>query len=169
MILSEVLSLCLDLYVLLLMGDFPDWQKVVKCTNYSAELLQQRTSDAASNALTIITEALSISSYSEKLLKMKGEALCMVCLIKFLHVFLSFSLLISSLLHFCCYLRSVLIIGFFHSASYSCGSMKRWFNFVNKLLDLLKRILAPWILLSSYQIMMVLIAITQMQGSGGGD
>lgn len=79
------------------MGDFPDWQKVVKCTNHSAELLQQRTSDAASNALTIITEALSISSYSEKLLKMKGEALCMVCLIKFLHVFLSFSLLISSL------------------------------------------------------------------------
>ncbi|KAM7505390.1 hypothetical protein LguiB_004294 [Lonicera macranthoides] len=51
-------------------------QKVIDCMNRSSELLKQKTSDAASNALGIIAEALSISCYSEKLLEMKGEALC---------------------------------------------------------------------------------------------
>jgi len=41
--------------------------------------LQQRTPDAAKDALGITNEALSISCYSEKLLEMKGEALCKVC------------------------------------------------------------------------------------------
>ena len=57
---------------------------MVDITNQSAELLQQRTSDAASKALRIIMDGLSISSHSEKLLELKGEALCMVCSISFL-------------------------------------------------------------------------------------
>lgn len=58
---------------------------MIDCANQSAELLQQRTSDAANKALNIITEALTISSHSEKLLELKGDALCMVCSIIFLH------------------------------------------------------------------------------------
>ena len=46
----------------------------------SAELLQQRTTDAAVTALEKIAEGLSISLYSEKLLEMKAEALFMVCI-----------------------------------------------------------------------------------------
>lgn len=53
-------------------------QKIAECRNRSAELLQQRTSDAAVNALEVISEGLKISIYSEKLLEMKGEALCML-------------------------------------------------------------------------------------------
>lgn len=47
----------------------------------SAELLQQRTNDAAVTALEKIDEGLSISLYSEKLLELKAEALFMVCMI----------------------------------------------------------------------------------------
>ncbi|CAK9183829.1 unnamed protein product [Ilex paraguariensis] len=61
-----------------LIGYFTDSQKVSLCMSRSAELLQQRTSDAAFSALGIVAEALSISGYSEKLLEMKGEALCTV-------------------------------------------------------------------------------------------
>lgn len=53
-------------------------QKVAECIHQSAKLLEQKNPDAALNALEIISEALSISLYSEKLLKMKGEALIMV-------------------------------------------------------------------------------------------
>lgn len=53
-------------------------QKVAEWMNQCAELLQKRTSDAAANALGLIDEALSISMYSEKLLEMKAEALCML-------------------------------------------------------------------------------------------
>jgi len=52
---------------------------VIECINRSAGLLKLGTSEAASSALELITEAMSISSYSEKLLEMKAEALCMVC------------------------------------------------------------------------------------------
>lgn len=77
--LESGVDVCLDRRTMVQAADgLQKSEKVVKCINHSAELLQQRTSDAASNALTIITEALSISSYSEKLLKMKGEALCML-------------------------------------------------------------------------------------------
>ncbi|CAN4106611.1 unnamed protein product [Withania somnifera] len=51
-------------------------QKVSEHLLQCAELLQQRTLDAAKNALGIADQALSISCYSEKLLEMKGEALC---------------------------------------------------------------------------------------------
>ncbi|KAL6960205.1 hypothetical protein U1Q18_045905 [Sarracenia purpurea var. burkii] len=52
-------------------------QKVADCMNQCAELLRQRTHNAASSALKKISDVLSISSYSEKLLEMKGEALLM--------------------------------------------------------------------------------------------
>ena len=54
------------------------FQKVADCTDQSAKLLEQKNPDAALSALEIISEALSISPYSEKLLKMKVEALIMV-------------------------------------------------------------------------------------------
>lgn len=54
-------------------------QKVVEYTNRSAKLLDQRTTDAALTALEIISEAMSVSLYSETLLEMKAEALCLVC------------------------------------------------------------------------------------------
>ncbi|GJS84762.1 phosphoethanolamine N-methyltransferase [Tanacetum coccineum] len=41
----------------------------------SAELLQLKTFESATNAMEIVIEALSVSCYSEKLLKLKGEAL----------------------------------------------------------------------------------------------
>ena len=50
-------------------------QRVDELTNRSAILLEQKSS----SALDTIAEALSISSYSEKLLEMKAEALYMVC------------------------------------------------------------------------------------------
>lgn len=52
---------------------------MAESTKHSAKLMEQRTSDATLSALQIIDEALSISSYSEKLLEMKAEALLMVC------------------------------------------------------------------------------------------
>lgn len=52
---------------------------MAKCVNQCAELIRQRTCNAAISALEVISGVLSISSYSEKLLEMKGEALLMVC------------------------------------------------------------------------------------------
>ncbi|KAH7844128.1 hypothetical protein Vadar_024623 [Vaccinium darrowii] len=53
-------------------------QNVAKCVNQCAELIQQRTCNAALSALEVISGVLPISSYSEKLLEMKGEALLML-------------------------------------------------------------------------------------------
>ncbi|KAM5549592.1 dnaJ [Rosa sericea] len=50
-------------------------QKVVECTNRSATLLERRTTEAALSALGIISEALLVSIYSEKLLEMKADTL----------------------------------------------------------------------------------------------
>ncbi|KAH7839547.1 hypothetical protein Vadar_005576 [Vaccinium darrowii] len=52
--------------------------KVAKCVNQCAELIRQRTCNATISALEVISEVLPISSYSEKLLEMKGEALLML-------------------------------------------------------------------------------------------
>lgn len=52
---------------------------MAKSVNQCDELIQQRTCNAAISALEVISGVLSISSYSEKLLEMKGEALLMVC------------------------------------------------------------------------------------------
>ncbi|CAL0329358.1 unnamed protein product [Lupinus luteus] len=54
-------------------------QKVSDLINHSAEILRRRTSSDADRALEYISEALMISSYSEKLLEMKAEVLLMLC------------------------------------------------------------------------------------------
>ncbi|KAI9083235.1 hypothetical protein K1719_034767 [Acacia pycnantha] len=53
-------------------------QKVLEFINHSVELLQRRTTSDTDSALEQIKEALMISSYSEKLLEMKAEALFML-------------------------------------------------------------------------------------------
>ncbi|KAB2608288.1 dnaJ subfamily C member 7-like [Pyrus ussuriensis x Pyrus communis] len=53
-------------------------EKVVDYTNRSTKLLDQRNTDAALTALGLVSEALSVSSYSETLLEMKAEALCLL-------------------------------------------------------------------------------------------
>ena len=54
---------------------------MAQCINQSATLLEGKSLDAALNALEIISEALSTCLYSEKLLKMKAEALIVVCIL----------------------------------------------------------------------------------------
>ncbi|KAK7307918.1 hypothetical protein VNO77_41394 [Canavalia gladiata] len=56
-------------------------QKISKLINHCDELLQTRTAVDAERALEHINEALTISSYSEKLLEMKAEALFMLSLL----------------------------------------------------------------------------------------
>lgn len=58
---------------------FAVWQNVLECMNRSTELLKRGMSSDVETALEVIAEALMISSYSEKLLEMKAEALFMVC------------------------------------------------------------------------------------------
>ncbi|XP_030453346.1 uncharacterized protein LOC115674954 [Syzygium oleosum] len=53
-------------------------QKVSECMNHAAVLLLTRTSRDVEAAVEVIAEALLISSYSEKLLEMKAEALFML-------------------------------------------------------------------------------------------
>lgn len=62
---------------------------MVDCISKYAELMQWRTSDAANSALGVITDALAISCYSERLLEMKAEALFPVCPISCLSGYLS--------------------------------------------------------------------------------
>ncbi|MCD7468674.1 hypothetical protein HAX54_007066 [Datura stramonium] len=75
--LESRINLCLDRRITIEAAEgLQKAQKVSEHLRRCAELLQQRTPDAAKNALGITNEALSISCYSEKLLEMKGEALC---------------------------------------------------------------------------------------------
>uniref|UniRef100_A0A2P2K761 J domain-containing protein n=2 Tax=Rhizophora mucronata TaxID=61149 RepID=A0A2P2K761_RHIMU len=53
-------------------------QKVAECMDHGVKLLEQRTSDAAPNALDAFEKALSISPYSERLLEMKVESMFML-------------------------------------------------------------------------------------------
>ncbi|KAF7804056.1 DnaJ-like subfamily C member 7 [Senna tora] len=70
---------CLDRRVIVEAGEgLQRAQNVAECTNYAAELLKERVSDAAGTALELLSKALSISLYSEKLLQMKAEALCLL-------------------------------------------------------------------------------------------
>ncbi|GLT45257.1 hypothetical protein SLA2020_191020 [Shorea laevis] len=74
--LGSAADVCLDRRVTVDAADgLQKAQKVAELTNHSSVLLEQKTSDAASSALDIIAEALSISSCSEELLQMKAEAL----------------------------------------------------------------------------------------------
>lgn len=71
------INLCLDRRITIEAAEgLQKAQKVSEYLHRCAELLQQRTPDAAKSALGTTNEALSISCYSEKLLEMKGEALC---------------------------------------------------------------------------------------------
>ncbi|XP_049392239.1 uncharacterized protein LOC125856681 isoform X1 [Solanum stenotomum] len=75
--LESRINLCLDRRITIEAAEgLQKAQKVSEHLHRCAELLQQRTPDAAKDALGITNEALSISCYSEKLLEMKGEALC---------------------------------------------------------------------------------------------
>ncbi|GER52519.1 heat shock protein DnaJ with tetratricopeptiderepeat [Striga asiatica] len=51
-------------------------KKVAEHIDQSSKLLQENNSNSTSTALKNISEALSISRFSERLLQMKGEALC---------------------------------------------------------------------------------------------
>ncbi|KAI3772670.1 hypothetical protein L6452_03861 [Arctium lappa] len=74
--LESVDNVCLDRRIAIEAADgLQKAQKVADYLKLSAELLEQKTYDSATNALRIIADALSISCYSEKLLHMKGEAL----------------------------------------------------------------------------------------------
>ncbi|KAK6144065.1 hypothetical protein DH2020_020885 [Rehmannia glutinosa] len=53
-------------------------KKVAECMKQAAELLERRTSNDIDCAITVISEGLLISSYSEKLLQMKVDALLML-------------------------------------------------------------------------------------------
>ncbi|KAL5546407.1 hypothetical protein UlMin_006094 [Ulmus minor] len=72
-------GVCLDRKIILDAADGQQKaQKVAECTDQSAKLLEQNNPDTVLRALKTISEALSISLYSEKLLKMKAEALIML-------------------------------------------------------------------------------------------
>lgn len=67
--------------------------------NLSIESIQRGACIDAENALRLADEALTISSYSEKFLEIKAEALFLVC-------FFNVSVFIN--LSFCCILMAVL-------------------------------------------------------------
>lgn len=52
---------------------------MAECISLSTKMLEEKTSDAATRALEMLSEAISISKFSEKLLEMKAQALHMVC------------------------------------------------------------------------------------------
>ncbi|KAL3819758.1 hypothetical protein ACJIZ3_005663 [Penstemon smallii] len=72
-------GVCLDRKITIEAADgIQKAKRVAEYTSQSAKLLQEGTHDAAKVALDNIAEALSISRYSEGLLEMKGEALCIL-------------------------------------------------------------------------------------------
>ncbi|GAB2295567.1 hypothetical protein Dimus_029728 [Dionaea muscipula] len=72
-------GVCLDRQVMIAASEgLQNGQKVMDYINRSAEFIRQRTSEAATDALELIVEALVISPYSEKLLEMKAQALCLL-------------------------------------------------------------------------------------------
>nr|KYP52002.1 DnaJ isogeny subfamily C member 7 [Cajanus cajan] len=76
---ESVSVVCLDRRVIVEAAEgLQKAQEVVKCINNASGLLKERTSDAAVTALELVSKALSISLYSEKLLQMKAEALCLL-------------------------------------------------------------------------------------------
>lgn len=66
-------------------------QKASDCMKLLAELQLRSSSSDMQSALELISEALVISSCSEKLLEMKAEALFMVCCTSLLLLLFSFS------------------------------------------------------------------------------
>lgn len=115
---------------------------MVECLNNAAELLKERTSDAAGTALELLTKALSISLYSEKLLQMKAEALVLVFSIP---VLCSTLPLIFIIIVYCftLYIIADNTCRLFMVTSCSCKNMTQQFSFVNRVSISQKRIL-PW-------------------------
>ena len=70
-------------------------QKVSECMKRLAELQLRSTSSDMQSALELISDALVISSCSEKLLEMKAEALFVVCCTSLLLLLCSLSLIFS--------------------------------------------------------------------------
>ncbi|OWM78929.1 uncharacterized protein LOC116197602 [Punica granatum] len=69
-------NVCLDRRLIIDAADgLQRAQKVAEYIKLSAKILEEKCSDAESRALEIISEAMSISKFSEKLLQMKAEAL----------------------------------------------------------------------------------------------
>ncbi|KAK4412913.1 DnaJsubfamily C member 7 [Sesamum alatum] len=80
---SKCLSLgsdvCLDRRVTIEAADgVQKAKRVAEYMHQAAKLLEEGTENAANNALANIAEALSVSRYSERLLEMKGRALCIL-------------------------------------------------------------------------------------------
>ncbi|WCJ33415.1 Heat shock protein DnaJ with tetratricopeptide repeat [Euphorbia peplus] len=72
-------DVCLDRRITIQAADgLQKVAKVVDCMNHAAKLLEQRTSDAALSALEVISEAMSSSPYSERLLEIKAKSMFMV-------------------------------------------------------------------------------------------
>ncbi|XP_028189253.1 uncharacterized protein LOC114375622 isoform X1 [Glycine soja] len=73
-------DVCIDQKIVVEASDLlQKTQKVSELINHSDELLQRRIAADAERVLKHINEALMMSSYSEKLLEMKAEALFMLC------------------------------------------------------------------------------------------
>ncbi|KAL4571734.1 hypothetical protein LXL04_018499 [Taraxacum kok-saghyz] len=69
-------NVCLDRRITIEAADgLQKTQKVAEFIKLCTDLLEQKTHESATNAFQTITEALSISCYSDKLLNLKGEAL----------------------------------------------------------------------------------------------
>lgn len=64
----------------LILNMWSGFQKVAECMKQAAGLLERKTSHDMDFAHSLIAEALTISSYSEKLLQMKVDVLLMVCI-----------------------------------------------------------------------------------------
>lgn len=77
--LATGVDICLDRRLVIEAADgLQKAQKVAECISLSTKLLEEKTSDAATRALERLSEAISISKFSEKLLEMKAEALHML-------------------------------------------------------------------------------------------
>ncbi|KAG5123051.1 hypothetical protein JHK82_029788 [Glycine max] len=73
-------DVCIDQKIVVEASDLlQKTHKVSELINHSDELLQRRIAADAERVLKHINEALMMSSYSEKLLEMKAEALFMLC------------------------------------------------------------------------------------------
>lgn len=72
-------EVCVDRKILVEASEgFEKAQRVSECTKQCVELLQRRTQSDAELALGVVCEALTISTYSEKLLELKADALFML-------------------------------------------------------------------------------------------
>lgn len=128
---------------------FTVWQKVLECMNHSTELLKRGMSSDTETALEVIAEALTISSYSEKLLEMKAEALFMVW-----SSFYDTEKFYFEKIEI--YQKSVVGFVLTSVSSGSSGGMMRWFSCVIRPLVLLKRTLPQSMLIARKPVCMVL-------------